>query len=144
MRIIRVDLFSLSPRYIAHGVNCEGIAAAGFAGALRRRLSGEVYRSYEHACAARALRLGGFVRADIAHGGRPVTVYHLATQPHPGRCARLGAVASAVAAMLADTDAPEIHLPWLGCGIGGLDRADVAAVLRDLDQNDRLVICSLD
>jgi O-acetyl-ADP-ribose deacetylase (regulator of RNase III) len=59
-------------------------------------------------------------------------IYNLATQPRPGRCARVAHVVSAVSRMVAHARAAgvrRIGLPRIGCGYGGLDYRDVRPVL---------------
>ena len=105
---------------LAHGVNCAGVMGAGIAVPFRARFP-DMYETYRQQCRSGQLTLGGILpwRTPSQRW-----VYNLATQPRPGRCARLDAVASAVRSML--THAGEhavtsVALPRIGCGYGGLD-----------------------
>lgn len=70
-------------------------------------------------------------------------VYNLATQQQPGADARLGAIATSVAAMLTDAEQhglPEVGVPHLGAGIGGLLWPDVRQVLEEAGQANSVLL----
>ena len=103
--------------------------SGGVAVEFRRRWP-DMHAEYVRRCAAGELSLG-----DVFTWETPdVVIHNLATQRRPGADARLGAIASSVTDALADTERrglPALGLPRLGAGIGGLNWADVEAVLRE-------------
>jgi O-acetyl-ADP-ribose deacetylase (regulator of RNase III) len=124
------DLFTTTADGIAHGINTAGVMGSGIAPYFKRRYDG-MFDAY------RVLCLNGHL-----HGGETfiwqapeVTVYNIASQEEPGRNASLPFLEQGVRAALIHADAhgvKTIALPRIGCGIGGLDWADVEPVLRGL------------
>jgi len=128
VRHVEGDLFGLRLPALAHGCNCAGSMAGGIARAFRA-LDEQMYQEYRRLCRQREFRLGGFLRWTLDDG---TVVYNLATQQRPGPDARLDAIGTSVQAMLRDAEQqgiPEVGVPHLGAGIGGLDWPDVREVL---------------
>lgn len=127
IRYVTGDLFAPEHRAIGHGCNCRGHMGAGVAAVVRREFP-EAFRQYASACA-----MGNLVPGSLDHwhaGDRHV--FNLATQLDPGADARLDAIESSVKMMLRLARVhglAEVAIPWLGCGIGGLTRAEVGPVL---------------
>ena len=123
------DLFDLGLPAVGHGCNCQGSMRGGIARDVRARWP-EMYDEYRRRCENGTFRLGGFFRWDAGD----VVVYNLATQQRSGADARLDAVDASVRGALADAASlglTALGVPKLGAGIGGLDWADVRAVLRE-------------
>jgi len=130
VRHVEGDLFRLGLPALAHGCNCAGSMAGGIARAFRA-LDEAMYREYRRQCRDGELRLGGIFRWTLEDC---TVVYNLATQQQPGADARLGAITSSVAEMLDDAERsgiPEVGVPHLGAGIGGLAWPDVRQVLEE-------------
>lgn len=127
---IQGDLFAVPDLdALAHGVNTIGVMGAGIAVRFAAYWPA-MFRGYERACRTGELRPGGIFAWQIP--SEHLHIYNLATQPRPGRCARVAHVASAVSRMVAHARAAgvrRIGLPRIGCGYGGLDYRDVRPVL---------------
>lgn len=132
---------------LAHGVNCAGAMGAGIARGFRRRWPA-MYRDYRAECDASRLRPGYLFawRGD----GVPHWIYNLATQDRPGARASHEFVMAALIRMVrfAATKRDPIRrigLPRIGCGIGGLDWADVRETIVEVgaDTAIELVVVSL-
>jgi O-acetyl-ADP-ribose deacetylase (regulator of RNase III) len=121
------DLFTSTADGIGHGVNTRGFMGSGIAPFFKRRYEG-MYDAYRTAC-----------RAGHLHGGEAfiwptpvVTVYNIASQENEGRNARLSFLEDGVRVALTHADkngVKTLALPRIGCGIGGLDWADVEPLL---------------
>lgn len=108
---------------IAHGVNCRGAFGAGVAGLIRTRWHG-AYEAYLDNFST--LHLGEVI-AWTDTSGR-VTIYHLATQLQPGPHASVSAISDALrkaCTICHDAGFTVLRMPWIGCGIGGLERRHV-------------------
>lgn len=142
------DLFTQGFTAYAHGVNCRGLMGAGIAREFRRRWPG-MHNQYAYLCARYRLQLGEVFKWQRHDAEADNTIiYSLATQDRPGRHASLDAVRQTVTWMVDDAEAhgvPEIGLPRIGAGIGGLAWSDVSAVLDDVAGASpvRLVVVSL-
>lgn len=122
------DLFDLGLPAFAHGCNCSGSMAGGIAASFRA-LDERMYREYARRCRDGTFQLGDVLPWELEDGR---VVYNLATQQRPGRDARLGAIATSLAAMLLDAEGrglDRVGVPRIGAGIGGLDWPSVEDVL---------------
>ena len=125
------DLFGLDPPAIGHGCNCAGSMAGGVAREVAKRHPG-LYRDYRRLCDQGEFRLGDAWAWQVDHG--PL-IYNLATQQLPGPDADLGAIRTALAAMLEDAQRrglQEVGIPRIGSGIGHLPWSEVRRVFDEV------------
>ena len=127
---IEGDLFTCGVPAIAHGVNCSGVMGAGIAVQFRDRWP-VMYETYQIRC-----REGRMVPGDVMTWPvRGMDVFNLATQDQPGADAHPWMIAAAVGRMIqmivTGSYAPgrKVAMPEIGCGIGGLSRADLDLAL---------------
>lgn len=105
-----------------HGCNCRGIMGAGIARKVRLRFP-KAYSEYKSRCEI-GLALGDVV--TVEDGGK--WIFNMATQRDIGPCAEVWAIRAALGAALLECGVlgiPELAIPWIGCGIGGLSMHDV-------------------
>lgn len=124
---IEGNLFELNLPAIGHGVNCRGAMHAGIANVFRLKFP-DMYLRYSLMCDS-----GRMVPGKVmAWAAGDLIVFNLATQLNPGADATLEAVEEAVRAAVRRCDTFGIEalgLPRIGCGIGGLEWADVKAIM---------------
>lgn len=117
------DLFNY--KNFAHGCNCKGFMGAGIAGLVRRRHP-KVYDAYKDLCDREQFKPGSVFA--MKSNGR--WVFNLGTQDHPGPNARLEYIYRSIKTMMGMVpERTQIAIPALGCGIGGLQRKDLAPVI---------------
>lgn len=123
-----------APLAVAHGCNLIGVMGRGFALAIHNRWP-SCYEEYRRVCQKRCARLG-----DVHVWTCPVTpgrvVFNCFTQPRPGPCADPAAVATClirVVNIAHDRKIDAVTMPWIGCGLGGLQRAEVRGILERLN-----------
>ena len=124
------DLFTSDAYALMHGVNCSSVMGAGIAPLFKAKFEG-MFDAYVKACKSGELVPGGVFIWSVG----AVTVYNAASQNRPGADASLEWLESSVRFALHDADMWELEkiaLPRIGCGIGGLDWADVEPLLRKL------------
>jgi O-acetyl-ADP-ribose deacetylase (regulator of RNase III) len=113
-----------------HGCNCAGGMGAGIAIEFKRRWPA-MYEEYAARCADGRFKLGEvFVWTD-----GPTTVFNLATQEHWKKKAQLPALAASLRKMVelaAHAGIPNVGLPRIGAGLGGLDWMRVKRVLGEV------------
>lgn len=127
-REVEGDLFASDAQALGHGVNCRGLMGAGIALPFREKFP-LMYEEYRLNCERGLLNLGD---AFIHYAGGGRWVYNIASQFEPGPNAVLWALESGLSRAMhhAETfDVKKISIPQIGCGIGGLDYADVRVVL---------------
>lgn len=128
--VVQRDLFAPPlPVAIAHGCNARGAMGAGVAKTVRR-LFPACYDDYRGIC-----RNGDFRPGDVHYWkSGEQHVFNLCTQKNTGPCARLDAIENAMATMLGiaagEASIASIHLPKIGCGLGGLLWHDVRPVIQ--------------
>lgn len=120
------DLFN--HKNFAHGCNCKGFMSAGIASIVKRRHR-EIYEDYKDLC-DRGLFTPGSVFAAHSNGQ---WVFNLATQDYPGPNAQLEYIYRSIRRMMEMVpEGTQIAMPAIGCGIGGLEREDLAPVIQKL------------
>lgn len=142
MEMKRGNLLDACERIIAHGCNTRGVMGAGIAGQIAKRWP-KVLDDNQDLIADIGWLPGQIqkVRLDMV-GTAPEYVINLATQIDPGPCARLHLIRMAFANMAEFCAAAHFHrvaIPQIGCGIGGLQWADVEPTIEEAiaDVNDR-------
>ncbi len=120
-----------------HGVNCQGSFGSGVAGLVKKNypLAALAYKQHFR---RHGLRLGQVIVAPPDKTGQP-TVCHLATQEFYGRdgkqYASYDAIIVALQQVVKQFPDKEIHMPAIGCGLGGLDQKRVIAIIESVCYN---------
>lgn len=125
------DLFTSTAPAIGHGVNLKGKMGAGIAVLFKNRFP-KMYESYVYACDTFAL-LPGIV---LIYDAESPIVYNIASQDLPGANARMEWLEAGLRSTLQDAQTrglDRVALPLIGCGIGGLDEAEVVPLMEKLD-----------
>lgn len=152
-KIIKGDLFHPSHNFdaLAQGVNTRGIMGAGIAVTFRDSFP-EMYTEYQAMCKRFGKDLSGLIHIynptptvsfpKEGDDGQPVyeistgqTIYNLFSQTEPGANAQLAYLRTAAIMMRQDAESygfDSVGLPWIGAGIGGLQRHNVQNLFEDV------------
>ncbi len=125
------NLFTTDAPALGHGVNVCGKMGSGIAVEFRT-LFPEMYRQYRALCAQFHLKPGEV----FAYEAENFIVYNIASQDMPGKHASLEWLEDGLRATVEDAEArglDKVALPQIGCGIGGLDAADVVPLIKDVE-----------
>lgn len=125
------DLFTSTAPAIGHGINLQGKMGAGIAVQFKNRFP-EMYKSYVYACDTFAL-IPGIV---LIYDAESPIVYNIASQDLPGAHARMEWLEAGLRSALQDAQSrglDRVALPLIGCGIGGLEEADVVPLMQQVD-----------
>lgn len=140
LTIIKGDLFDPDLKFdaLAQGVNCQGVMGAGIAVPFRLRWP-TMYVEYRDECFWFPTLVPG---TTLAHNVRPESdetgvqkIFNMFTQVMPGRSANYALLQTAAYSLLKQLPTDTIYtvgLPWIGCGIGGLERHNVEHLLRQV------------
>jgi O-acetyl-ADP-ribose deacetylase (regulator of RNase III) len=124
------DMFTSDAPAQAQGVNVDGLMGAGIAPIFKRKHPA-MFEEYARLCAEGVL-LPGEVHAWVSP---EITIFNVASQDRPGANARIEWLESSMSEALAQAEQmgfDRIAMPRIGCGIGGLDWADVEPLLERL------------
>lgn len=139
--IIRRDIFTVDCDIIAHQVNCRGVMGAGLAKQIRNKYP-IVYERYKNYCPDPAL-LG---KVQVINTGT-VYVANLFAQEGFGRDKRytdydaLNNCLSKLRDYMVEHDLHTLALPYgLGCGLAGGDWNKVYNIIKDVFDNEALVV----
>ena len=137
------DLFTTDARYIAHGVNTQGMMGAGIAKKFREVFPNN-YERYRYRCIEGMLAPGEFmVTPEQMNGeGRTFLVTNLASQNMPGPNAEYGLLAKSLLDFAKSASEPQklrlyggiVAIPEIGCGIGGLEWDSVKKILKTVEE----------
>lgn len=144
--IIKGDLFDPTHDFdgLAQGVNTYGVMGAGIAVPFRTKWP-EMYEDYKVLCEKWGSTLGGLIHIwdeDVTieeihtpegvHGilTTGTTIYNLFSQIKPGADGDYELLKKATILMKqhAEQSSYKVGLPWIGCGIAGLERHNVADI----------------
>ena len=154
-QIEKGDLFNPMWEFdaLAQGVNCQGKMGAGIAVEFRTRHP-QMFAEYKKLCDKHKDILPGLIHVynpfptmvpEYAPEGSDgpydvtidfgTTIYNLFTQVMPGKNGDYKLLKSSALLMLMDAEAQEfdsVGLPWIGCGIAGLEKHNVEHILHEI------------
>jgi O-acetyl-ADP-ribose deacetylase (regulator of RNase III) len=145
--IIQGDLFDPEHEFdaLAQGVNTYGLMGAGIAVPFREKWP-EMYTEYKALCEKYGAHLGGLVHIYIPPATSTVvetedeegrqymsidfgtTIYNMFSQIDPGKDGRYPLLMKAAIMVRQDAESQgfgRVGLPWIGCGIAGLEKHNV-------------------
>lgn len=153
IQIIQGNLFDPAHNFdaLAQGVNTQGVMGAGIAVPFRDTFP-DMYEEYKELCGKFGPALGGLVHTyrpdieQISFSFTPSvvdqydldvdfvnpTIYNMFSQVMPGRNGDYRLLQQAAIQVLFDAEEmgfESVGLPWIGCGIAGLERHNVLRIL---------------
>lgn len=121
---------------MAHGCNCRQVMGAGLAKTLSRRYPAILTRD-QLTCDALRKPGNAFLGHSFEIDGIERQVWNLYTQLDPGPCADLVSIGMSINMMLTKIAGRRIdttlHLPLIGCGLGGVEIREYIHLLNVLD-----------
>lgn len=144
VEVVTGDIFQDGADVLVNPVNCVGVMGAGLAKEFKRRWP-QMFKMYTNDC------LGGIVALDhgpfhgrgVLYPGMPhgsnhwgrVSIYCLPTKDHWRHASKAQDIRVALSWMIrtlgTNPTRQTIAMPALGCGLGGLDFADVLPLIVD-------------
>jgi O-acetyl-ADP-ribose deacetylase (regulator of RNase III) len=134
MNHIRGDLLTLEKGVICHGCNMQGIMSSGFALQVRDKYP-QAFSEYRN-------NMIGVKGGDsiIYKVNSKLFIANMITQKMTGACAEVMWIDEAVRRLLGRTD-KELHMPRVGCGIGGLSwKDDVSPILARIERDTHVTL----
>lgn len=134
IEVVTGDIFQDGADVLVNPVNCVGVMGAGIAKEFKRRWP-NMYREYADVCYTEWLRYGRI----HWYMGAPI-IANLPTKYHWKDKSSIGHVQDGIDKLAWDltmlrTPINSVAMPALGCGLGGLDFADVLPLIEDAFKN---------
>lgn len=144
--IITGDLFDPAHQFegLAQGVNCEGLMGAGIAVVFRTRFP-KMYEEYKALCnefrdvlpgllhTYDTWSVEGFFKNINGEDTIPPVIFNMFSQKLPGKNGDYALVKTSALLMRFEAESrhlSKVGLPWIGCGIAGLERHNVEHIFR--------------
>jgi O-acetyl-ADP-ribose deacetylase (regulator of RNase III) len=135
IRFVEGDLFSTGNTAIAHGVNMRGVMGAGIAVEFREKFS-QMYGTYKALCEHDAVSDMHVMPWKVGtYKGKSQYVMNIFSQVEPGPNAKIELISAGVIRsinFLIDRGINKMSMPWIGCGIGGIEDEILELELRGI------------
>jgi O-acetyl-ADP-ribose deacetylase (regulator of RNase III) len=116
---------------LVNAVNCLGVMGGGIAKAFKMRWH-TTYLEYDQVCQAKELKAGDCLLLPMQPDRLGRMVAHAATKDHwkyPSKIEWVGQSLASLAQQIEDQQIESVAVPALGCGLGGLEWADVKPLI---------------
>jgi O-acetyl-ADP-ribose deacetylase (regulator of RNase III) len=127
------DILGADADAIVNTVNCVGFMGRGIAAQFKRAYPAN-FRVYEAACERGEVQPGRMLVFPISEATSPQWIINFPTKRHWRANSRLEDIKSGLAALIGEIRQRSIRsiaVPPLGCGLGGLDWADVKPLIEE-------------
>ena len=125
------DILKADAQALVNTVNCVGVMGRGIALQFKKKFP-ENFDAYERACRAGEIVLGKVHVFDMGAMFNPRYIINFPTKNHWRAKSRIEDVVTGLESLVAvvrDRKIKSIAIPPLGCGLGGLDWADVRPLI---------------
>ena len=129
--IPRGDVLKSDAEAWVNTVNCVGVMGRGIALQFKKKFP-DNFAAYKRACDAHELTLGNVLVFDTGKMFHPRYIINFPTKNHWRAKSRIEDIATGLEALVAvvkDRSIKSVAIPPLGCGLGGLDWADVRPLI---------------
>jgi O-acetyl-ADP-ribose deacetylase (regulator of RNase III) len=130
LELVTGDLLADESDALVNAVNTAGVMGKGIALQFKTRWP-DMFRSYRNACTTGDLQPGR-LHVWSTNSNAPRWIINFPTKRHwrsPSRLEDIDLGFSALTTAIREYDVKSLALPLLGCGLGGLDRADVEPLI---------------
>lgn len=128
---IRGDILKADAEALVNTVNCVGVMGRGIAAQFKKQFE-ENFKAYKRACDAGMLRPGIMLVYDSGKFLNPRYVINFPTKDHWRAKSRMEDIKSGLEALVHEVRTRKIKsiaIPPLGCGLGGLNWANVRPLI---------------
>jgi len=125
------DLLQADAEALVNAVNCVGVMGRGIALQFKRTFP-QNFKVYAAACKRGDVQPGRMLIVETGARANPRFIVNFPTKRHWKEASKLADVASGLDALIGDVrrlGIRSIAVPPLGCGLGGLDWADVRPLI---------------
>lgn len=125
------DLLKADVEALVNAVNCVGVMGKGIALQFRQTFPAN-YAQYKQACSEGKIRPGVMFTVVTGQSDNPLYIINFPTKRHWKDKSRLEDIKAGLPALIAEVkrlDLQSIAVPPLGCGLGGLDWAEVRLLI---------------
>jgi O-acetyl-ADP-ribose deacetylase (regulator of RNase III) len=127
IKLTRGDIFKAEAEALVNTVNCVGVMGRGLALQFKRAFP-KNFKAYAAACKRGEVKPGRMLVVETGELANPRYIVNFPTKRHWRGKSRLADIDAGLDALIGDVKRLRIRsiaVPPLGCGLGGLDWADV-------------------
>lgn len=127
IKICEGDILAYDAESIVNPVNCVGVMGRGLALQFRNAYP-DNFKAYAKACEHRLVQPGSMLIYETGLLTGPRYIINFPTKRHWKDSSRISDIESGLVALVAEVNNRQIHsiaIPPLGCGLGGLNWAEV-------------------
>ena len=131
IRFVTGDLLRADAEALVNAVNTEGVMGKGIALQFKKEFP-EMFKAYAAACKVGQVQVGKVHVFELAGSGRPRFILNFPTKQSwrsKSRLSDVGAGLEDLVSVLASRNIGSVAIPPLGCGLGGLQWADVLPLI---------------
>ena len=134
IEFVKGNIFDADVEALVNPVNCVGIMGKGLALQFKKKFP-DYYKHYANACKERRIILGNaYFYINLYPDFRTSLIVSFPTKYHWQDKSRLWDITQGLEMLsikIRDFKVKSIAIPALGCGLGGLDWADVLVTMQD-------------
>ncbi len=127
------NLLEAKTEALVNAVNCVGVMGKGIALQFRREFSEDYFKDYKRACQSGELAIGKVHVYELKNvETNPRFIINFPTKNHWRRQSRIEDIESGLQSLVEAIELYEIKsiaMPALGCGLGGLNYAEVKGLI---------------
>lgn len=131
IRLVQRDLLQADAEALVNPVNCVGVMGRGLALQFKNEQPAN-FKAYAAACKRGDVQPGRLFVFETGSSNGPRYIVNFPTKRHWRDKSRIEDIQAGLDALLTELRARNIHsiaIPPLGCGLGGLDWADVRPLI---------------
>ena len=127
------NLLEAKTEALVNAVNCVGVMGRGIALQFRRKFSEDYFKDYKRACQSGQLAIGKVHVYELKNAEtNPRFIINFPTKNHWRGQSRIEDIESGLQSLveaIKENEIKSIAMPALGCGLGGLDYAEVKPLI---------------
>ena len=131
IEITKGNLLKADAEALVNAVNCMGVMGKGIALQFKKAFP-DNFKAYQKACQEKEVRHGRMFIFPTGSMMNPKYIINFPTKRHWRENSKIADIESGLNALVADIkeyDIKSVAVPPLGCGLGGLDWADVRPLI---------------
>jgi len=132
IHIVEGDIFKSKAQALVNPVNCVGIMGKGLALKFKNKFP-DMFLEYKKHCQEDIIQIGKMFVYSIFHKNKDWYIINFPTKKHWRENSKIEYIEEGLKDLVKEIEKlklTSIAIPALGCGLGGLEREDVSALIK--------------